>query len=220
MSLSFNTLREANMKRIPQFRNAKGELAHSEPDGSDWSPAEWLQATVGELGELANMLKKVNRGDYSFEEGREAIAKEFADVAIYLDLFAYQFRIDLGEAVRKKFNEVSNRVNVPVYISQADAVCSHDPDPKFDEYRGTATFISDGRGSKVESLPTGEDLDEQAKADIDYFRDRLAQANRQAKKAVAPKRDTVTDIMDALEEDIKSMAKYINEVMTNLGKGK
>lgn len=128
MSLSYNTLRAANMKRLPQFKNAKGELAHSEPDGSDWSPAEWLQAVVGELGELANMLKKVKRGDYDFETGRAEIAKEFADVAIYLDLFAYQFRIDLGEAVREKFNEVSRRVDVPVFISRANVVCEHDPD--------------------------------------------------------------------------------------------
>jgi NTP pyrophosphatase (non-canonical NTP hydrolase) len=113
---TFSTLRDANMARLPRFKNAKGERAHSEDDGSDWSPAEWLQATVGELGELANMLKKVKRGDYSFEEGRAEIAKEFADVAIYLDLFAYQFRIDLGDAVAAKFNEVSDRVGAGVYI--------------------------------------------------------------------------------------------------------
>lgn len=206
MSLSFNTLREANMKRIPQFRNAKGELAHSEPDGSDWSPAEWLQATVGELGELANMLKKVNRGDYSFEEGREAIAKEFADIAIYLDIFAYQFRIDLGEAVRKKFNEVSNRVSVPVYISTGDAVCTHDPDPKLEDF--TSGPRVEGRGSLVTELPTGENLSDNA--DIQYLRDRLAKAK------AAPKEETVEDILDALEEDIKNMSSYLGDFIDQL----
>jgi NTP pyrophosphatase (non-canonical NTP hydrolase) len=117
-NLSFSKLREANMARIPRFKNAKGEAAHSEVDGSDWTPADWLQAVVGELGELANMLKKIKRGDYSLEEGRVELAKEFADVAIYLDIFAYQFRIDLGDAVMNKFNEVSDRVGAGVYFDE------------------------------------------------------------------------------------------------------
>lgn len=120
MSLTFATLREANMTRIPRFRNKGGGLAHREPDGSCWSPGDWMNALVGELGELANMLKKVKRGDTPFEEMREDIEKEFADVMIYLDILAYQFRIDLGAATRRKFNEVSTRVNAGVYIEQED----------------------------------------------------------------------------------------------------
>ena len=49
--LSFNTLRQANLRRLPEFKNSKGEPAHSEPDGSDWSPAQWLQALAGEVGD-------------------------------------------------------------------------------------------------------------------------------------------------------------------------
>src|SRR6478736_2564011 len=107
--LSFRTLREANMQRLPLFRDANGEICHKEPDGSDWSPAEWLQAVVGELGELANVLKKVRRGDYPLEKALPEIRKEFADVMIYLDLFALQYGFDLGDAVIQKFNEVSRR---------------------------------------------------------------------------------------------------------------
>lgn len=118
--LSFRTLRAANLQRLPQFRDAQGRLAHSEKDGSDWSPAEWLQATVGELGELANVLKKVRRGDYTLEEALPEIRKEFADVAIYLDIFSAQFGFDLGDAIRDKFNEVSDRVGAPVYIGHDD----------------------------------------------------------------------------------------------------
>lgn len=47
--LSFNTLRAANTQRLPQFKNKLGESAHTEPDGSDWCPAQWLQALVGEV---------------------------------------------------------------------------------------------------------------------------------------------------------------------------
>ena len=41
--LTFNTLRQANLKRLPLFRDAKGRLVHN-ATGSDWSPAQWLQA--------------------------------------------------------------------------------------------------------------------------------------------------------------------------------
>jgi NTP pyrophosphatase (non-canonical NTP hydrolase) len=116
--LTFNVLRAANAQRLPQFRDAKGRRSHSEPDGSDWNPAEWLQAVVGELGELANILKKVRRGDVTREEALPAIRKEFADVVIYFDIFAAQFGIDLGRAIIDKFNEVSVRVGSDIRISE------------------------------------------------------------------------------------------------------
>lgn len=118
--LSFRTLRQANIQRIPQFKDAQGRRCHTKDDGSDWSPAEWLQATVGELGELANLLKKVSRGDFPLKEVLPEIRKEFADVVTYLDIFAMQFGIDLGDAVREKFNEVSRRVGAEVFIGTDD----------------------------------------------------------------------------------------------------
>lgn len=114
--LSFNTLRAANMARLPQFKNSKGEPAHAEPDGSDWSPAQWLQAMVGEVGEFANLRKKFERGDITEAEFQESAKKEIADIQIYLDLLAFRLDINLGEAVKAKFNEVSKRVGSTVYI--------------------------------------------------------------------------------------------------------
>lgn len=129
--MKFDTLRRANMARLPLFKNKHGELAHSKADGSDWSPAQWLQATVGELGELANLRKKFERGDIDAETfGREA-AKELADVATYLDILARRILdvvrmgavieahptgVDLGRAVMDKFNEVSRRVGCEIFI--------------------------------------------------------------------------------------------------------
>lgn len=49
--ITFDELRSANTKRLSQFKNSKGGTAHTEPDGSDWSDSDWLQAVVGELGE-------------------------------------------------------------------------------------------------------------------------------------------------------------------------
>jgi NTP pyrophosphatase (non-canonical NTP hydrolase) len=114
--LTFNVLREANMKRLPTFKNAKGERAHSEPDGSDWSPAQWLQAVCGELGEYANVRKKFERGDINEQEFKALATAELADVVTYLDLLAFQLGINLGAAVIDKFNFISNRVKSPVKI--------------------------------------------------------------------------------------------------------
>ncbi|MHB1952361.1 MAG: MazG-like family protein [Sulfobacillus sp.] len=114
--MTFDILRAANKERLPLFKNAKGGLAHSEPDGSDWSPAQWLQAVVGELGEYANIRKKFERGDLSMDEFMPLAAKELADVQIYLDILAAQLHINLGEATRQKFNEVSRRINCDVMI--------------------------------------------------------------------------------------------------------
>lgn len=129
--LTFDILRLANTERLPTFKNSKGELAHN-TTGSDWSPLEWGAAMGGEVGEvievvlefakratkIGDTLKKIRRGDLDPKlfEIRERVAKELADVQIYLDLLASQFAIDLGEATLRKFNEVSTRVGSPVFI--------------------------------------------------------------------------------------------------------
>ncbi len=44
--------------------------------------------------------------------------KELADIQIYLDILAFRLGINLGKAVIKKFNEVSERINVPIRITE------------------------------------------------------------------------------------------------------
>ena len=118
--LTFNTLRDANMKRLPLFKDAKGRKCHSKKNGSDWSPAQWLQAVTGELGEYANLRKKVERGDFSEKEAKSMLADELADVVIYLDILAAQLGIDLGAAIMKKWNETSEKVGAPLRIDAED----------------------------------------------------------------------------------------------------
>lgn len=118
--LTFDALRGANKARLPQFKNKHGELAHSKPDGSDWSPAQWLQAVVGELGEYANVRKKYERGDLTLEEFQVEAAKELADVQTYLDILAMQVGVDLGRATTDKFNEVSVRVGSTIRLEGGD----------------------------------------------------------------------------------------------------
>jgi NTP pyrophosphatase (non-canonical NTP hydrolase) len=125
--LDLAALRQANRARLPQFKNAHGQPAHSKPDGSDWCPAQWLQAVTGELGEYSNWRKKYERGDIDRAEFAKHAAKELADVATYLDILAMRcldtpsgavdgVGIDLGKAVQDKFNEVSCRVGSSVRL--------------------------------------------------------------------------------------------------------
>jgi NTP pyrophosphatase (non-canonical NTP hydrolase) len=114
--LSFSDLRRGNVQRLPLFKNRKGETAHSKPDGSDWCLAQWCNAVTGELGEAANIIKKIERGDMSLNDARADLAKELADVQTYLDILAFRAGIDLGLATAAKFNEVSRRVGCEVFI--------------------------------------------------------------------------------------------------------
>lgn len=90
---------------------------------SDWSLSDWFTATMGELGEAANVAKKLNRArdgipgnTLSEEELRVELRKEIADVFIYLDLLAQSEGIDLAEAVVSKFNETSEKINCAIKI--------------------------------------------------------------------------------------------------------
>jgi NTP pyrophosphatase (non-canonical NTP hydrolase) len=87
----------------------------------DWSVSDWIMAITGELGELANELKKVHRGDVTFEERRGAIEREFADVLAYLTLLASRCRVDLAKAVVTKFNEVSAKKDATIFLDELEA---------------------------------------------------------------------------------------------------
>lgn len=116
--LTFNTLRGANCARLPTFKNRHGQPAHSEPDGSDWTPAQWLQAVMGELGEYANLRKKFERGDIDEQEFFNLASDELADVQTYLDILAFRLGINLGRATIDKFNRISQRVGSPIRIDE------------------------------------------------------------------------------------------------------
>lgn len=118
--LTFNVLRGANTARLPLFKRKDGTPAHSQPDGSDWSDAQWLEAVVGELGEYANLHKKYMRGDMTKEQFDIEAPKELADVQIYLDILAFRLGINLGQATMDKFNEKSQELGIPIVIEPED----------------------------------------------------------------------------------------------------
>jgi NTP pyrophosphatase (non-canonical NTP hydrolase) len=101
--MHFKDLREANIQRCEQSYHPVRE----------WSPPEWLMCATGELGELAGAMKLRRRGQHVPDE---VIAHEIADVIIYLDLLAASLGIDLEEAVRRKFNIVSDRVGSSIKL--------------------------------------------------------------------------------------------------------
>lgn len=105
--LHFSELRYKNVRRCEKSFHPV----------TSWSVNDWAVALAGEVGELCNLLKKVKRYDDSEKVGTNPrnqkrpepieIADEAADVVIYLDLLCARQGIDLGEAVRRKFNRVS-----------------------------------------------------------------------------------------------------------------
>ena len=165
-------LREANIQRLPLFKNRRGESYHNSTDGDEWTIEQWMNAVIGELGEAANIIKKIDRQDMTVDEARDMLADELADVMCYFDIYAYRrgcslpvdllkvpvnaplanhtcaavkilarivegkdvkrnidvftqgmyfcamdAGIDLNEAIRKKFNRVSLRVEAAVFIN-------------------------------------------------------------------------------------------------------
>lgn len=84
---------------------------------SSWSMSDWMTATVGELGEAANVIKKLNRyrdgvpGNKKSEaELRADLESELADTFIYLDLLAQAAGVDLPRAVRQTFDRKSREI--------------------------------------------------------------------------------------------------------------
>lgn len=78
-----------------------------------WTPTDWGCALAGETGELCNKLKKMRRGE---PIGQDELAEELADIVIYADLLAQRLEIDLGAAVVRKFNSVSDKYNSNVKL--------------------------------------------------------------------------------------------------------
>lgn len=82
-----------------------------------WSLSDWMTATAGELGEAANIIKKLNRvrdgipGNVETPiQLRAALAGELADVLIYLDLLAQAAGFDLEQIRDAKFARTSIKI--------------------------------------------------------------------------------------------------------------
>ncbi|KAA6322411.1 hypothetical protein EZS27_028040 [termite gut metagenome] len=72
-------------------------------------------ALMGEVGEMANYIKKIVRGDMKYEQQKNHISEELVDIFIYVIKLTYQMDIDLESEYFKKlefnkirFNEFNN----------------------------------------------------------------------------------------------------------------
>lgn len=114
LHLDFAQLRRANLARVARW--------HAGFPHDGWSGADWSNAAAGEMGEAANVVKKLRRGETAMKPGakdpsRETLlamlADEIADTITYLDLLAAFYGIDVAAAVIHKFNAVSEREGFP-----------------------------------------------------------------------------------------------------------
>lgn len=106
--LDFQRLREINWRRSAQWMHGNNHI---------WTLSDWFVALTGEVGEAANIVKKLNRhrdnlignkpGEKSPEELKEKLADELGDIQLYLDLTAAAAGVDLEEATRRVFNRKS-----------------------------------------------------------------------------------------------------------------
>lgn len=84
---------------------------------NSWSLSDWMTAVTGEIGEAANIIKKLNRdrdgipgNKETADELREALADEIADAAIYLDLLAQAAGFNLETIRDAKFEKTSRKI--------------------------------------------------------------------------------------------------------------
>lgn len=111
MSLTFKKFSEANLRRC------KHGFGHNL---GDWSAWDWMTATLGALGEAANVVKKLNRerdgikgNTASVEALRSQLARELSDTFIYLDLMFQALGIDMETAVTETFDAKSAEIEWP-----------------------------------------------------------------------------------------------------------
>lgn len=88
----------------------------------------WTTALAGEVGELCNMIKKMQRVERGGVDGgssytakditKEMLKEEIGGIAIYLDLLASLLDISLEEAIVDTFNEKSEKYGFKEMITE------------------------------------------------------------------------------------------------------
>jgi NTP pyrophosphatase (non-canonical NTP hydrolase) len=82
-----------------------------------WSNSDWFTATLGELGEAANIAKKLNRYRDGIPGNKETkleledkLRRELGDVFVYLDLLAQRNGFLIGDAALEVFRAKSEEI--------------------------------------------------------------------------------------------------------------
>jgi NTP pyrophosphatase (non-canonical NTP hydrolase) len=118
------------MSRRLTFRefSASNRVRCENPNGfnhplSSWSASDWMTAIMGELGESANVIKKLNRvrdgvpGNKETEaELRAKLRKELGDTFVYLDLLCQSLGFHVEDAAIEVFNAKSLEIGYAGHI--------------------------------------------------------------------------------------------------------
>lgn len=108
MNIDLDTIRRANAARQREW------------DGNaDFSLLFFSNALAGEAGEVANVVKKMERHRMGLRGSiadPNALGFELADVLTYTDLTALRADLDLGYVFVRKFNEVSAKYGMRTHF--------------------------------------------------------------------------------------------------------
>lgn len=122
----FNALRAANVARQKEWdSHCDIDLTYRSNEmagevGEALERAVDLLLVGVAMGRAANIAKKIQRARFDIRGSRatkEQLAEELADIIICTDLIAMHEDIDLGNAVREKFNQTSEKVGLQTRIS-------------------------------------------------------------------------------------------------------
>ena len=103
------------------------------PDGfnhalNSWDTSDWFLAVLGELGEAANVAKKLNRvrdgipgNKETPDELRDKLRKEIGDAFVYLDLLAQAHGFSICDAAIEVFNAKSREIGYPLELKATGA---------------------------------------------------------------------------------------------------
>ena len=117
---TFAEFSAANRERCESFEGFGHQV-------DSWSLSDWFTAVMGELGEAANIAKKLNRVRDGIRGNsttalvlRKNLRNEIADTFIYLDLLAQSAGFDLGRAVIETFEAKSAEIEYPAHFKLPD----------------------------------------------------------------------------------------------------
>ena len=115
--LTFERFGEINRQRCESSDGFKHQLA-------SWSTSDWFTAVMGELGEAANVAKKLNRyrdgvpgNKESADALREKLRRELGDTFVYLDLLCQSLGFNIGAAATDVFNAKSDEIGCSIRMS-------------------------------------------------------------------------------------------------------
>ncbi len=108
--LTFDQFSQLNLERCQSDQGFNHKI-------SSWSLSDWFLAVIGEIGEAANIGKKLNRvidgipGNKETPEELElSLRQELADAFIYLDLLCQSQGFRIGDVVMEVFDAKSEQI--------------------------------------------------------------------------------------------------------------